>query len=380
MSGWKKLLEEESQYQWISFACFAAIVIIGAILIDWSEELSGVHSGAEFSDKGLIFDSAGDATIYENETGRYVSLHGSSEELSGATCLVKHKHITFACLGVEGLIFFTQDDFPENGAWYPMALGKNVTATDLGPNSKDQLLVIIQDGTSDQLGVMQMSGGGLSNTTNFDDQIKINTIVETGAGWLVGGSWRVPSNWLGTNPASPPSNELVLHVEWDGVGEPKTRVVYTGGQGSIHGIYEVDGGFVATGTDDTVLITDDEIISYNIASHASVVDRNQNIWLFGGVNSDTVAIISDGEIKIEYLPDRLGIEVYHITCSEDGMISLYGTNTQDQPQSISIESDARSSIFSLRGILDLGFILVSIAIVSVMGWNIFDAIRKGEIF
>ena len=52
----------------------------------------------------------------------------------------------------------------------------------------------------------------------------------------------------------------------------------------------------------------------------------------------------------------------------------------DSPISVSIESDARTSILSLRGVLDLGFILVSITIISVMGWNIIEAMRRGEIF
>ena len=67
-------------------------------------------------------------------------------------------------------------------------------------------------------------------------------------------------------------------------------------------------------------------------------------------------------------------------CNEEGIISIHGYDTQSLSASISIDSDARSSFFSLRGILDLGFISISILILSMMGWNVADALRKGEVF
>ena len=62
------------------------------------------------------------------------------------------------------------------------------------------------------------------------------------------------------------------------------------------------------------------------------------------------------------------------------MISVHGSDYSDDVSAFSIDSDARTSITSLRGILDLGFILVSLLILSIMGWNVTDAIRKGEVF
>ena len=54
MSAWRKFLEEESEHQWLSFALFTVAVIIGAILIDWSDNLSGFHQGAELDTDGII--------------------------------------------------------------------------------------------------------------------------------------------------------------------------------------------------------------------------------------------------------------------------------------------------------------------------------------
>ena len=109
-------------------------------------------------------------------------------------------------------------------------------------------------------------------------------------------------------------------------------------------------------------------------------DKNGNVWLFGGIGSETVAIVSDDEVSVEKLPVPLEIIPTYAFCDDEGMISIHGSDSSDNPSAISIDSNARTSFTSLRGILDLGFILVSILVISLMGWNITDAIRKGEVF
>jgi hypothetical protein len=153
-----------------------------------------------------------------------------------------------------------------------------------------------------------------------------------------------------------------------------------GNEGAIHGLFATNEGYIATGTSDSISITDGEVTSLGISSYAAVGDNNGDVWLFGGIGSNTVVIISDSEISIEKLPEPLGILPSYVTCDEDGMISIHGTDNSDNPSALSIDSNARNSFTSLRGILDLGFMLVSILIFSIMGWNIFEAIRKGEVF
>ena len=87
MSGWKRLLEEESEHQWLSFAAFSIIVIIGAVLIDWSSELSGVHDGSTLDADGIVLDSAGDSVLYQTENGVKISYNEMEENAQYATCL-----------------------------------------------------------------------------------------------------------------------------------------------------------------------------------------------------------------------------------------------------------------------------------------------------
>ena len=381
MSGWRRLLEEESEHQWLSFAAFTVLVIIGALLIDSSNELSGIHEGGQMNVEGTIIDSAGEAILYQAENGTQVSLNGISESAVYATCLVEHGHITFACLGQEGLIWFTEDDHPEDWGWIPMNLGHDIIASQLSPNDLNQMLIITQEGTANSIAAIEIEGGGASNSTNHEGNMHLDAVTPTEDGWLVGGSWQAPANWLVSNPASPPMFELILSVQWDGTtNSPTTEIVHMGDEGHIHGIFATKDGYIATGTADTISITDNAVTSLGISSFAAVSDNNQDVWLFGSLGSTSVVIISDGESSIEKLPEPLAILPMYVTCDIDGIISIHGVDVEDSPSALSIDSNARSSFTSMRGIIDLGFILVSILILAMMGWNIADAIRKSEVF
>lgn len=378
MSAWRRLIEEESEHQWLSFAVFTFFIIIGALLIDSSSEMPGVRDGGIINAEGMIYDSAGDAILYQAESGMRISLNGNSESVPYATCLVQHGEITYACLGQEGLISFTEEDKAELG-WIPISLGSSITASQLSPNENDQMLIIVQEGTTNSIAAMDI-GETVSPTTNHEGKMHLNAVIPTDEGWLVGGSWQAQSNWLGSNPASPPMFELILSVQWDGTNAPSTEIVHMGDEGTIHGIFAADGGYIATGTADTVSIKDGTASSMGISSVVAVSDLNEDIWLFGAAGSTTVVIISEGESSIEKLPSHLDFIPSYVTCNDEGLISIHGADVKDEPSAISIDSNVRNSFTSLRGIMDLGFILVSLIVMGLMGWNIADAIRKGEIF
>ena len=169
-------------------------------------------------------------------------------------------------------------------------------------------------------------------------------------------------------------------MTWDGINAPATKIVHMGDEGIIHGIFAAGDIYIATGTSDTLRIENGVASSMGMASYAAISDLNEDVWLFGGKGSTTVAIISEGEITVEKLPEPLSIMPTYVMCDEQGLISIHGIDSEDNPNAISIDTNARLSFLSLRGIIDLGFILGAILIIGMMGWNIADAIRKGEIF
>ena len=381
MSGWRRILEEESEHQWLSFAAFAIIVIIGSVLIDWSNDLSGVREGSSLGVKGLVLDSTSDSVLYQSESGNMISYRGQENSAQYATCLEEYKGITLACLGTKGNVGYIGDGGPDCDLdWCDFSIGENLTASQISGNG-DALLIVVQDGTSDSLTAMRFDDSNPEPlVTEFDDTMHLDIIIPTEEGWLIGGSWQAPPNWLGSNPASPPKYELVLEATWDGSSAPDVTIIHIGGEGAIHGLFEIDEGIMATGTSNSYLISDAGVESIGISSRVATNDNNGNVWLFGDIGSKTVALVSGKEITIEKLPEPINIIPTYATCDDDGMISVHGSDYYDDVSAFSIDSNARTSFTSLRGIMDLGFILVSLIILSIMGWNITEAIRKGEVF
>ena len=381
MSGWRRLLEEESEHQWLSFAAFSIIIILGSILIDWSSDLSGVQEGSSLGVSGLVVDSTEDSVLYQSEDGIVINYKGQENLAQYATCLEEYEDLTFACLGTEGMVAYIGDGGPDcDTEWCQFSIGDNLTASQISGNGL-ALLLIVQDGTSDSLAAMWYGDSDPQPlVSEFDETMYLETIIPTEEGWLIGGSWQAPPNWLGSNPASPPKYELIIEATWDGIAAPAIEVVHIGGEGSIHGLFEIKDGYLATGTSDSYRISETGVEGIGISSQVATNDNNGNVWLFGDIGSKTVAIVSGDEITLEKLPEPLNITPAYATCDEDGMISVHGSDYSDEVSAFSIDSNARSSITSLRGILDLGFILVSLLILSIMGWNITDAIRKGEVF
>ncbi len=381
MSGWRRLLEEESEHQWLSFAAFSIIIILGSILIDWSSDLSGVQKGSSLGVNGLVMDSTEDSVLYQSEDGNFINYKGKENSAQYATCLEEYGDLTLACLGTEGMVAFIGDGGPEcDTEWCQFSIGENLTASQISGNGL-ALLLIVQDGTSDSLAAMWYGDANPQPIiSEFEETMYLDTMIPTEEGWLIGGSWQAPPSWLGSNPASPPKYELIIEATWDGIAAPAIEVVHVGGEGVIHGLFETGDGYLATGTSDTYLISETGVESIGVSSRVATDDRNGNVWLFGDIGSKTVAIVSGSEITVEKLPEPLKIIPTYATCDEDGMISVHGSDYSDEISAFSIDSNARTSITSLRGILDLGFILVSLLILSIMGWNVTDAIRKGEVF
>ena len=127
MSGWRRLLEEESEHQWLSFVVFSIIVIIGSILIDWSSDLSGVQEGSSLGVQGLVIDSTEDSVLYQSEDGNIINYKGQENLAQYATCLEEYRGMTLACLGTEGMVAFIGDGGPEcDTEWCQFSIGENL--------------------------------------------------------------------------------------------------------------------------------------------------------------------------------------------------------------------------------------------------------------
>lgn len=390
MSRWKRLLEQESEHQWLAFFGFTLIIILGSVVLDWSNDLSGVRDGSVINVDGIVKDSAGDLVLFENDTGIQLDSKFAGIDESSVTCLSEYNEFTYACTADSGVSFIEDGNPLCDNTWCKLTTNSDMTVTEISANELDSiegssssnpaLLMIVQDGTSNNIALNLHDSKDSAIIFDGNGELDLDVIIPTESGWLVGGAWKAPPNWLGTNPASPPSFELVISVEWDGQSDPIINVIHTGDEGRIHGIFETDNGFLATGTSDTISISGDAKYAHGLGSYSAIGDKNGDVWLFSGIGSRTVAIISDGAVETEKLPDPMPLMPAFVVCDDEGMISIHGSDSSDNPKAITIDSNARQSFTSIRGILDLGFMLVSMIVIGTMLWNISDAIRKGEVF
>jgi hypothetical protein len=375
MAGWRDFFEEESEYQWVSFGAFAIFIIIGAVMIDWSSELSGVTSGSSQGGTGLVFDSTSDAFIYDDEDGRWISLRGNVASANNANCVTKQGEYTWFCSGQEGVLF------TDNGTgWKPFIIGQEVTVIDLAISGY-AMMMIVENGSSTTFSARSLTENPvISEISSHDEDMSLTEIIATDEGWLAAGSWRAPANWQGTSPASSTFYELVVSITWDAsTSAPVFDIVHLGGPGVIHTLAATHGGIVAAGQTDAILIAGDEVNHLDIASMSAVVDSNDDMWFFGNSGSETIAVFTETGMGIELLPEPLQFTPTH-SVANGANIEIHGMNELDESVSITIDVDARLAFTSLRGIMDLGFIMVSLLVLGVMGWNVADAIRKGEVF
>lgn len=343
-------------------------------MIDWSGELSGVTSGSSQGNSGLVFDSTSDAFIYDDEDGRWISLRGDVDSANNANCVTKQGDITFFCSGQEGVLF--TDD---GTGWKTFIIGQEVTVIDLATNGF-AMMMIVENGTSTTFSARSLGGEIISEISSHDEDMSLTEIIATDEGWLAAGSWRAPANWQGTSPASSSFYELVVSITWDATtSAPVYDIVHLGGPGVIHTLAATHGGIVAAGQTDAILMTGDAVKHLDVASMSAVVDSNNDMWFFGNSGSETIAVLTEAGMDIELLPEPLQFTPTH-SVANGANIEIHGMDGLDESVSITIDVDARLSFTSLRGIMDLGFIMVSLLVLGVMGWNVTDAIRKGEVF
>ena len=65
---------------------------------------------------------------------------------------------------------------------------------------------------------------------------------------------------------------------------------------------------------------------------------------------------------------------------DENTISVHGISSDNAYKAMTIDTDAKSSLLSLRGIIDFLFIISSLVIIGLMAWNVVEAISKGEVF
>ena len=380
MGGWRKWLEEESEYQWLSFAGFAIFVILGSIYINASSDLAGVNTGTlhENGTGDRLLEMTDSMSLWESETGRYV-LDGTDkiENYQFSSCISESVTVKLICPGENGIVYV------DNGnGWNEV----NVTDTNHFAThasiSDGSSLVVLSNGMKSSFLVYDFdTNTKSSNIAEYDgESVLINSVMSKGENrWLAGGKILLSTG----NEANPPSREAVFDIIYNDQNQlliiNPLHIDYSN-DGEIHSIIALkDGAFFAAGTNKAIMFGVNEHTKFEYPSRVVIEDLNGDIWLYGTTGDDFVVRISEGEVYVESLSEPLGF-LPEIGFLDEGKIALHGISNDGSHEALNIDVDARGSLTSLRGIFDFMFIISSLLVIGLMTWNVGDAISKGEIF
>ena len=397
-SGWRKLLEEESEHQWLAIGLFFLFIIIGGFLIGGTSSLEGMVLGTDPSDE-LVFEegefileidyhedaswSQAHSTILKTSTGLKMYQQMDSDDVDDILPVNDPgiENITFFSADEDGAVTFSSslntlstyvngmisNQILEDG--YGSEFGITAMAHDSSSLLNNRLLVTSEDGGS---GLRGLNGQGLVTTSSTIQNSLIweEVVYLTDSTFLVAGTYTVQLQ--SQSPASPSTQIVLAHVYWDGDSTAPQVIRQSMGNGSeIHSISRTSGGgAVVASNEDLYIASVDSIETMNYPSNAMIYECKQHrVWLFGERGSESVLRIDleTGDASSKNLAYPFPLQATS-GMSEGGTVYIHGFDAQGEADRISLDLSIEGSLSSGRGLLNFGFILVGVIMIATQGY------------
>ena len=165
-SGWRKLLEEESEHQWLAIGLFFVFIIIGGFLIGGTSSLEGMVLGTDPSDELVFEEGEFILEIDYHEDASWSQAH--SAILKTSTGLKMYQQMDSDDVddilpvndpGIENITFFSAD---EDGA-VTFSSSLNTLSTYVNGMISNQIL---EDGYGSEFGITAMAHDSSSLLNN----------------------------------------------------------------------------------------------------------------------------------------------------------------------------------------------------------------------
>ncbi len=379
MGDWKRWGEEESEYQWLSFAVFTIFIIGGGILVNLAGNLPGVTPGSTLGTQGRLLDSSDSLSLWDSDEGRFIlDSNGDKTSMLFATCVEENSAIRFVCNGVQSQVMIDSGD-----GLIASTIPTDRTIRNAAIQGTDIMMISSNGMHSGVIGMKALSPSVASpEAVGEGGDFNLETIISTGPGkWMAGGGWNLPGASQSSSAASPFAYEVVVEITWsDIMTAPIIQVIYVGGQGTVHYLGTLaNGNILAAGTSGAVMIDGMTTHKIDVRSTAAVIDNSGGAWFFIKSGEENIGHYVNGELKVEKLSNPLSIDPEHAFI-DDYSVSVHGISSDDTYEAMTIDTNAKSSLLSLRGIIDFLFIITSLVIIGLMTWNVAEAISKGEVF
>ena len=398
-SGWRKLLEEESEHQWLAIGLFFVFVIIGGFLIGGTSALEGMVLGTDpshdlvFEEGEFLIDveyhqdadwSEAHSGILKTQDGLKMYQQMGSDDVDdilpendpaiGNLTLFSADSegtVTFSTslntlsTYVDGMVFdqILSDTFGSE-------FGIHGIAVDPTSLLNNRLLITSEEGGS---GLRGLNGQGLVTTSAPLQEFVIwdKVVYLEDSTFLVAGTFAIQTS-SSQSPASPSPQIVLAHVYWDGDSTAPQIVRQMMGNGSeIHSIHATkDGGSVASTNEEFYIISKDSVQVLPYASTTMVYEsKHDRAWLFGERGSESMLRIDveSGETSTKKLGFPLSVSPTSGVIAGDSLY-IHGFDSQGQEQRLSLDLSLEGSLSSGRGFLNFAFIFVGVIMIATQGY------------
>ncbi len=413
--GWRGLLEEESEHQWVAISGFFVFIILGAIAIQGTSSLPGVDyrsNGLEavdgrvmdivYGDSGsytaMVLADEGGVIFHYDEQGEVMDISADYEDVLGMTFMTQ--------LHDGSIVVSPSNNTLEVIPVYSETLQRTVIDLNEDEASFDILDVAEQPNGDAYHWLMVTDEGSKSSLRGFGDiaaplqpvpiailgaTVTSAMVNNDGYEWnmveaLDEGTWvatGLMANSFGTDensPATPIKHPVIGLISWSSeLTAPMLTYVEEIDQGDIHSLIKLENGsLIAAGTDTAVHIAlDGTMTEIQVASESAARDEKGAVWFFAGEGSTSVVRMTEGVAEKMPLarPLPLNVEVSGVS---NEVIYAHGMDDSGEPGTYSIDTMAIGSIESGRGFLNFIFFTASSVVMGVMLWTAFSRMRQNQ--
>ena len=398
-SGWRKLLEEESEHQWLAIGLFFVFIIIGGFLIGGTNSLEGMVLGTDPSDD--LVSEEGDYLIdveYHRDASWSEAHSGILKTHQGYKMYQQMSpddvddilpendpsiaNVTMFTANSDGILTFstalnTLSTYVDGmisdqilSDTHGSEFGINGLATDPSSLLNNRLLITSEDGGS---GLRGLNGQGLVTMTSpLQDSVVWEEIVYLkDSTFLVAGTFTIQTS-SSQSPALLSPQIVLAHVFWDGDSTAPQIVRQMMGNGSeIHSMSRTaDGGAVASTDQEFYIVSKNSVQVLSYSSTSMVYEPEYDrAWLFGERGSESIlrVDVETGESSVKKLGYPLPIMPTSGVISGETLY-VHGFDAQGEADRLSLDLSIEGSLSSGRGFLNFAFIIVGVIMIATQGY------------
>jgi hypothetical protein len=387
--GWRRLLEEESEHQWLTLSLFGLFVLFGAFAIDATEHFVGdritpitteLEGEGNTSYTSLVYTpNAGYHMFTEHVEDNTVMAIYSPEtnDLGGQVNFLKTMpdgEILYSVaqnqlIGLKGNMMVTYDysTGDENFAIHDVAESVGDTA---------QRMLLTHEGTDASF--RGVSGMTPTEPMSTSSGVKWHHVEHHSEGlWMALGTHISTSGADGSSPATPQSRPVLGWITWPGdASTPVLRNVQMFGTGLFHSFAHSGDDVIVGGTVESLVVASDQtVVSLNAPAAKVVNDLDGTAWFIGPLGSTTLASYHGGVLEHHQLSRPVPVDVSDAGAQGDH-VHVHGVDENGTPILWSIDITANGSIESGRGFLNLLFLLGGGVLLSMMAKHAIDQLRS----